>query len=83
MKHNVDTKKFTVYKLITDEKVYVAVPKEYVPVIERTTLEHGSIEKVPADKTVRGIFLKEVWNDEYQLPATEAQQNEITINQLR
>jgi hypothetical protein len=61
----------------------VAVPKEYVPVIEQSTLEHGSIDKVPVEKTVRGIFLEQVWNDEYKLPAAEAQQNDITINQLR
>jgi hypothetical protein len=83
MKHNVDTRKFTVYKLVTDDKKYVAVPKEYVSVIEQNREEHGGIEKVPSDKTVRGIFLKEVWTDEYQLPSADVQQNDITINQLR
>ena len=68
MKHNVDTKKFTVYQLISDEKVYVAILKEYMPVVEQHRLEFGSIDKVPSDKTVRGVFLKKVYTDQFQLP---------------
>ena len=83
MKHNVDTKRYTVYRLSSGDKQYVAVPKEYVPVIEQSTLEHGSIEKVPLDKTVRGIFLEEVWNDEYKLPGAGELQKDISINELR
>ena len=34
MIHNADLLKFTIYKLVTEDGIYAAVPKEYVKQIE-------------------------------------------------
>jgi hypothetical protein len=82
MKHNANPLKFVIYKLITEKRVYVAIPKEYVIEIENEIRFFHGINRVPNDKTVRGIFLKKISTDVYELDEN-AQQNDITINQLR
>ena len=80
MKLNIHTKKFTVYKLNTEDQLYVAIPEEYNEVIQDAIAEYGSIEAVPSDKTVRGIFFPK--EKGVPFPDENAQQNDITINQL-
>lgn len=75
------TNNFIIYQMSGKERIYVAIPEEYEDVISDAALIYGSLRSVPAEKTVRGIFLQKK-NNLYYLDK-EAQQNDITINQLR
>lgn len=73
---------FTCFRLITENERYVAVRNENLKVIDKALKMYGSFEKVPVEKTVRGIFLKNDVNVQASL-ARASQENDITINQLR
>ena len=80
MKRIIDPQKFTVYRLLTENDKYVAIPNEYLSTLELAVKDFGTLKNVPVDKTVRGIFLVKE-NNNFQLDE-DAQQNDITINQL-
>lgn len=61
----------------------VAIDEENRKVLAHYLSESGTIEKVPDDKTVRGIFVK-ISDDGFLESVDETlQQNDITINQLK
>lgn len=72
---------YTIYQMITDkqEQLRVAVSGKFKVEIEKLLEEYGSLNNVPIDKTVRGIFLGELEN----VSDNNLQENDITINQLR
>jgi hypothetical protein len=76
----IDTGKqqFHLYRYLGDEECYVAVPINYVHFIAAAEKEFGDLPNVPAERTVRGIFLKATGEnfDEH------AQQNDILIKNL-
>ena len=85
MKHSAANQYYNVYRLITDkeESSCVAVSKAFEMEIEKNLEMYGSIEKVPMDKTVRGIFLEcKNNNSDYNFDV-EQHENDIIMNQLR
>lgn len=84
MKHRPVNSYYNVYKLITNrrEELCVAVSKTFEPVIDQAVKTYGSIQKVPIDQTIRGIFMSCQENHNYQFDP-EQQENDIVINQLR
>ena len=68
MKHRPVNSYYNVYKLITNrrEELCVAVSKTFEPVIDQAVKAYGSIQKVPVDQTVRGIFMPCRENHNYQ-----------------
>lgn len=84
MKHRPVNPYYNVYRLITNRKeaLCVAVSKTFEPVIDQAVKAYGSIQKVPVDQTVRGIFMECRKNHNYNFDP-EQQENDIVINQLR
>jgi hypothetical protein len=82
MRYIMNTQSFKIFSFATDSDLYVAVPEEYLSVINEAKSEFGSLDEVSSDKTVRGIFLK--YNAITQFVLDEnTPQVDITINQLR
>lgn len=84
MKHRPVNPYYNVYRLITNRRELrcVAVSKTFETVIDLAVKTYGSIQKVPVDQTVRGIFMECRENHNYTFDA-EQQENDIVINQLR
>ena len=76
---NAGNKKFTLYQYQDNRMLLVAIPNEYVPFIRQAIAEYGDISQVPSDRTVRGIFITDLMDQEFD---PQAQQNNITINHL-
>ncbi len=84
MKHRPVNSYYNVYRLITKpkEELCVAVSKTFEPVIDQAVKTYGSIQKVPVDQTVRGIFMECQRNHNYNFDPDQ-QENDVVINQLR
>jgi hypothetical protein len=75
-----DPKKYTLYRL-SDSRL-VAIDEENQKVLDHCISIWNELAKVPVDRTVRGVFvIKE--NGELMSEEKTAQQNDLTINQLR
>ena len=78
MKIYIKDAQFTLFGYANQPGLHVAIPANYLPFIEQAEHEYGSLNLVPADKTVQGIFIKA-----NGLPFDEAaQQNDVTMNRL-
>lgn len=84
MKHRPVNSYYNVYRLITNrkEELCVAVSKTFEPLIDQAIKTYGSIQKVPVDQTVRGIFMECQHNHNYNFDPDQ-QENDVVINQLR
>jgi hypothetical protein len=60
----------------------VAIDRENQKVLDHCLGIWKEFSKVPLDRTVRGVFVKNI-NGELDSVDETAQQNDITINQLR
>ena len=78
-----DLKQCTLYRLITDEELLVAVTPDYQVQIEKLIKEFGDLAEIPVSKTVRGIFVRSIGNSVIEPVSASLQQNDITVNQLR
>jgi hypothetical protein len=77
--HSVD-KEFEVYELKSKDNLLVAIPIEFMAVIDVAIKEFGEIDLIPSDRTVRGIFLNNS-NGSFELNKDDPQ-NDIVINQI-
>ncbi len=78
-----DISKYTIYKILTDEELLVAVSSDYAEQIDRMVEEYGSIKNIPSSKTVRGIFINSGEKKDLKMITTPMQENDVTVNQLR
>jgi hypothetical protein len=78
-----DISNYTIYKILTDDDLLVAVSSEYTEQIERMVEEYGSIKNIPSSKTVRGIFINRGEKEDLKMVITPMQENDVTVNQLR
>lgn len=84
MKHRSVNHYYNVYRLITNrrERRCVAISKTFETLIDDAVKRYGSIQKVPLEITVRGIFMECRENHNYTFDA-ERQENDVVMNQLR
>ena len=61
----------------------MAIDEENQKVLAHNLGMFGKIEKVPDDKTVRGIFVKITSDGYFESIDDSMQQNDITISRLR
>jgi hypothetical protein len=81
MSKEIDREKFSIYRFRTDEQLCVAVPNAFKKVVTEAVQQYGSLQEVPNDKTVRGVFVHR-HGEKYHFIDNNEQQNDITINQL-
>jgi hypothetical protein len=75
-----DNKNFTIYRYEdAQNNLFAAIPVEYNSFIEQSISEYGAIANVPAERTVRGIFI--TGSAGTFDPGSE--QSDITINCLQ
>jgi hypothetical protein len=77
---HIEDKEFEVYRLKSKDRLLVAIPTEYVESIYSSIKEFGNIDSVPAERTVRGIFINHE-NGPLGL-IKDRPQNDIVINQI-
>ena len=72
---------YTIYQLITtkDETMRVAISASMQSEIETLLATYRSLQDIPIDKTVRGVFLE----GDSLADLSEKQESDITVNQLR
>ena len=75
-----DAKKYALFSL-ADQQL-VGIDEENQKVLEHCLGIWKEFGNVPVDRTVRGVFVKRAGDELLSLNDT-AQQNDITINQLR
>ena len=81
MKSTFDKTQFTLYRYLAEEKMIVAVAKEYMPKIEHALKEFGNFKEVPSDWEVRGILIEPTKSKNVTFDP-DAHQIEIIINCL-
>jgi hypothetical protein len=74
-----DSNKYVLFRL-SDEQL-VAVDEENLKVLEHCMSVWKQLEKVPVDRTVRGVFVRKAGGELFSI-SDSIQQNDITINQL-
>lgn len=77
-----DPAEYKVYRLGGDGR-RVAINRENHKVLEHHLGLFGELRKVPVDKTVRGIFVKELSAGDIESVDETLQQQDITICELR
>jgi hypothetical protein len=82
MRTFVNTSRYSVYRLSGKDKKYVAVPEGYAWQIRQYINEYGRLEKVPADKTVKAVFLVNS-RDGWQIPEIAEPAGNVPVKQLR
>ena len=84
MKTNVDKDKYQIYYDI-EAKLYCVVKKVNVSKIQKTIKKFKDVEKVPDnDKCLtKGVYLKNIGEDEHNLMSENENEREIKIKNLR
>jgi hypothetical protein len=72
-----------IYRLNTQHERYVAIAPEDHKVIAAVLEQWGSLENVPVEKTVRGMFVLKNSGGGYDPVDDNRQENDITIRELR
>ncbi len=78
----IDPAKNRIFQL-GDQGRLVAINEENQRVLAHNLGLYGNMDRVPADKTVRGVFVKITPDGFVESLDDSMQQNDITINELR
>lgn len=71
MNHNVDKTRYTVFRDISKDDLFVAIENYYVPKIQKIVMAFGRVENVPENNQIPGIYLQNKGGGKFYLNPDE------------
>jgi hypothetical protein len=81
MKTSVFTSEFLIYRIRTEENLYIAVPQAFVRIVRQYATEYQCLRLVPAEVKVKGVLFRDP-RSRYSGVETAQQLTDMPVNQL-